>query len=155
MVPQMEQLICGLSSVRATDVSMETLSPTPVELTRGVEERETDSIGGVQAIDVVVVVVVPITGMLLGSSLIVGGPPFSNNTCSATISVSLMLFSHSLISILNFRSFACGFCNSPHWTHEAFLPKCVTSRVSLRGSSNRGHSFFSFSSSWSSITILF
>ena len=91
---QMEQ---RSSSVRATDVSMEILSPTPVELTRGVEERETDSTGGVQTVDAIVVVVIPITGKLLGSSLAVGGPPFSKSACSTTISGSCILPSHSLV----------------------------------------------------------
>ena len=75
---------------------MGVLSRTPVELTGGVEERDTDSIGGVQVVDVMTVVVVLVIGMLLGASPLVGGPPFNNGTCSTTISGSRTL---SLLSL--------------------------------------------------------
>ena len=93
---QIEQIICG-SSVRESSAVIGILSPIPVELMGGVEERDTDSIGGVQAVDVVTAVVVLIIGMLLGDSPLVGGPPFNNGACSATISGSQTLSSLSLI----------------------------------------------------------
>ena len=85
---QIEQIICGSSSVRATGVTMGVLSLTPVELTGGVEESDTDSIGRVLVVEVVTAVVILVVVVTLGSSLTAVGPPFNNCTCSATISGS-------------------------------------------------------------------
>ena len=85
---QIEQIICGSSSVRATGVTMGILSLTPVELTGEVKERDTDSIGRVLVVELVTAVVILVVVVTLEFSLTAGGPPFNNCTCSATISGS-------------------------------------------------------------------
>ena len=65
------------------------LSSTPVELTGGVEDIDTASVE-IGPVGAVVEVIVPVVVMgVTASCWEVGGPPFSNDTCSATNSGSL------------------------------------------------------------------
>ena len=68
----------------------------PVELTDGVEDIDTASVE-VGPVGAVVEVTVPV--VVMGATMScweVGGPQFSNDTCSATTSGSLIAFSLSL-----------------------------------------------------------
>ena len=80
--------------------------------------------------------------------------------------LSVMTFSCSIIFVLvgslrilgifyalHFRNSTSHFCNSSHWTHKSSSSKNISSSFPFRERSNSRDSF-SFSSLWSSITIL-